>query len=130
MIKTKTIKQVITFKVSPSVVYNALMDSKTHSKFTGGKASISKRVGGKFTAFDEYCSGENLELVDGKRIVQSWTATEWPKGHYSKVTYELKKDGIGTKLLFTQTGVPIEYYKSILQGWKDYYWNPMKEMFN
>jgi activator of HSP90 ATPase len=125
----KTIKQTAKFKVSPKEVYEALMDSKTHSRFTGGKAVISPKVGGKFTAYDGYCWGENLELVEGKKIVQSWTASDWPEGHMSKVTFALAKDGKGTKLTFTQTNVPDEFAKDIAQGWKDYYWVPMKEMF-
>jgi hypothetical protein len=33
-----------------------------------------------------------------------------------------------TQLIFTQSGVPEEFYDDIRQGWKDYYWIPMKEM--
>ena len=68
--KTKSIKQSVTIKASPKEIYDALMDSKKHSKFTGGKANISNKVGGKFTAYDEYCFGTNLELVPNKKIVQ------------------------------------------------------------
>ena len=35
---TKTVKQTVTFKASPHDVYEALMDSKKHAKFTGDKA--------------------------------------------------------------------------------------------
>lgn len=44
--KTKTIKQTIFFKAEPHDVYEALMDSKKHSKFTGDKAVISRKEGG------------------------------------------------------------------------------------
>ena len=50
--KTKTITQTVTFKTSAKAVYDALMDSKKQSKFTGGKANISNTVGGKFTAYN------------------------------------------------------------------------------
>jgi len=33
------------------------------SKFTGDKASISRKVGGKFSVFDGYSEGANLELI-------------------------------------------------------------------
>jgi uncharacterized protein YndB with AHSA1/START domain len=33
-----------------------------------------------------------------------------------------------SRLTFTQTGVPDEHYEDIKQGWKDYYWGPMKQM--
>ncbi len=124
----KTIKQSVTIKASPHDVYEALMDSKKHAKFTGGKASISREVGGKFTAFDGYSEGVNLELVPDKKIVQSWRAEDWPEGHYSKATFALKEVPGGTELTFTQTGVPEEFMNDIAQGWQDYYWAPMKEM--
>ena len=39
--KTKGIRQVVTIKTTPHAVYEALMDSKKHGAFTGGKAVIS-----------------------------------------------------------------------------------------
>ena len=123
-----TIKQTATFKAPPHEVYEALMDSAKHAKFTGGKARISREVGGKFSAFDGYSEGTNLELVPGKKIVQTWRASDWPAGHYSTVTFVLKEIESGTKLTFTQTGVPGEQLDDVARGWKDFYWTPMKRM--
>jgi activator of HSP90 ATPase len=105
-----------------------LMDSRKHSKFTGAKASISRKVGGKFSAYGKYIQGINLELVPARRIVQSWRGSDWPKGHHSKVTFSLKKVENGTRLTIRQSGLPEKYYKDINQGWRDFYWKPMKEM--
>ena len=126
--KTKTIRQTITFKASPHDVYEALMDSRKHSEFTGGKAVISRKIGGKFTAYDGYAEGTNLELVKDKKIVQKWRADDWPEGHYSTVTFELKKVEVGTKLKFKQTGVPEDQYGQIGDGWVEFYWDNMKKM--
>ena len=126
--KTKTIRQTITFKASPHDVYEALMDSRKHSEFTGGKAVISRKIGGKFTAYDGYAEGANLELVKDKKIMQKWRADDWPEGHYSTVTFELKKVEVGTKLKFTQTGVPEDQYGQIGDGWVEFYWDDMKKM--
>jgi activator of HSP90 ATPase len=126
--ETKTIRQSVTIKASPHNVYEALMDSKQHAEFTGGRAAISRKVGGKFTAFDGYARGVNLELVPDKKIVQTWRAEDWPEGHYSKATFTFTKVEGGTKLKFTQTRVPEDQYASISRGWRDYYWAPMKEM--
>ncbi len=124
----KTIRQAITFKASPREVYEALMDSRKHAKFTGGNAAISRKAGGKFSAFDGYCYGTNLELVKDKMIVQSWRASDWPEGLFSKATFALKAISGGTRLTFTQNGVPENQYSSIKQGWIDFYWNPLKKM--
>lgn len=126
---TKTIKQTVTFLADPQTVYNALMDSKIHSKFTGGTAKISGNVGGKFSVYDGYAEGKNLELISGKKIVQSWRASDWPEGHLSTVTFDLKKVGKNTKLTFSHKNVPADQVTSIKKGWLDYYWQPMKEMF-
>jgi len=114
--KTKTIKQTISFKAKPEDVYNALMSSKLHSKFTGSKAVISNKVGGKFSAYNKYIIGTNLELVPGKKIVQSWRSSEWEKGHISKVTFIFSKVKSGTKLSFTHADIPLNDYESIKQG--------------
>ena len=111
--KTVTIRQSTTFKTSPHEVYEALMDSRKHSKFTDAKASISRRIGGKFTAYDGYIEGVNLELVPDEKIVQSWRGSDWPEGHYSKATFALRQVEGGTRLTFTQTGVPENQYESI-----------------
>ncbi|MBM2832567.1 MAG: YndB domain-containing protein, partial [Dehalococcoidia bacterium] len=59
------------------------MDSRKHAKFTGDSATISREIGGKFTAYGDYAEGINLELVPDKKVVQSWRGSDWPEGHYS-----------------------------------------------
>src|SRR5512147_602390 len=124
---SKTIRQTATFKASPHAVYELLMDSRKHASFTGGEASISRKVGGKFSVSDGEIQGENLELTPDQKIVQSWRYSDWESGVYSRVTFALEPVGDKTKLTFTQSGVPDEHYEDIKQGWKDYYWSPMKE---
>jgi activator of HSP90 ATPase len=126
--KTKAVRQSVTIKASPHEVYEALMDSRKHARFTGAKARISRKVGGKFTAYDGYIEGVHLSLVPDRKIVQSWRGSDWPEGHYSRATFSLKKVKNGTHLIFAQSGVPDQYYHDISQGWRDYYWKPMKEM--
>jgi activator of HSP90 ATPase len=124
----KTIRQKVTFKTEPHEVYEALMDSKKHAAFTGGEARISRQVGGKFSIYGGDIEGKNLELVPDQKIMQSWRYSDWEEGHYSTATFALEKVEKGTRLIFTQTDVPDEHYEDIKQGWKDYYWQPLKEM--
>ncbi len=124
--KTRTIKQSVSIAASPHAVYEALMDSKKHSEFTGGKAKTSRRVGGKFEAYDGWIDGWNVALLPDKKIVQKWRGGDWPKGHYSTVTFFLKKTPAGSLLQFTQTDVPEEHFEDISQGWIDNYWDKMK----
>lgn len=126
--KTKNIKQNVTFKSSPHEIYEMLMDSKKHSKFTGDKANISRDVGGKFTAFGGWVEGINVKLVPNKRIVQKWRGRDWPRGHYSTATFEFKEIKGGTRLNFTQIAVPKEHYNKINDGWVEHYWDKMKKL--
>ena len=130
--KTKTIKQKIILSAEPSAVYKALMNAKEHAAFTGAATTVKDKVGAKFAAYDGYIEGKNLKLVKGKKIVQTWKAGEgnWPEGHFSTVIFELKKKGNGTQISFTHSDVPVANAKSINNGWRLYYWNPMKEYFN
>lgn len=125
-----TIKLTVEFKAKPEQVYEALMDSKKHARFTGSKATVSRKVGGSFSVWDGYAEGKNLELRPGRRIVQSWRAADWPEGAFSKVTFAFSKTKKGTKLTFTQTGVPDGFAADIRQGWKDFYWGPMKGLLD
>ena len=127
--RTRTIRQTATIKAAPHEVYETLMDSRKHSELTGDKAVISRTVGGKFTSFDGWAEGTNLELTPDEKIVQTWRGSDWPEGHYSRATFLLAGGGDGaTKLSFVQTGVPEDVYEDVKKGWRDYYWKPLKAM--
>ena len=106
--KTKNISQTISFKATPLEVYRILMDSKKHSEISGSQVTLSKKINGKFEVFDGYCNGYNIELIEGKKIVQAWHFAEdgWPDDHFSICTFEFEKSATGTKLKVKQTGVP------------------------
>ena len=125
----KTIRQQVTFRVKPHEVYEALMDSRQHARFTGEPARISRKVGGAFTAGGGYITGTNIELVPDRRIVQTWHASDWPEGHLSTVIFQLRRVPAGTRLSFTHRNIPDEEAESISQGWKEYYWKPLKSFF-
>jgi activator of HSP90 ATPase len=128
--KTKTIRQSTTFRATPHEVYEMLIDSRKHTRLTGEKAKISRAIGGRFTAYDGYISGVNLALTPDRQIVQSWRGSDWPEGHFSKATFSLAEVRGGTRLTFRQSGVPEDQYEDIKEGWRDYYWKPMREMLN
>ncbi len=126
--RIRTIRQTATFKATPHEVYEALMDSRKHSEFTGDKADISRVVGGKFSVFDGWAQGTNSELVSDHKIIQAWRASDWPEGHYWEATFVLQGVSDTTKLTFIQTNVPEEFFEDIKKGWREYYWKPMKAM--
>ena len=93
MVTSNTIEHTVTFRASPHDVYEALMDSDKHSQFTGAKASISRDVGGAFTAYDGALIGTNFELVADTKIAQTWRTSDegWSPGQYSTTTFHWKR---------------------------------------
>lgn len=122
---TRTLKQSITFKASPHALYEALMDAKQHSAFTGDAATISRKVGGAFSTFGGYATGTNVQLVPDRKIVQTWRANDWPAGTTSTVTFAFTKVRGGTKLTLTHTAIPADFFDDIKTGWIEYYWIPL-----
>lgn len=130
--ETATIHQVIYFKAKPAAVYDLIMDAEKHSAFTSGPVTMSREVNGVFEVFEGYCTGYNIELEKGRKIVQAWHFREdgWPDFHNSICTFLFEDDPIGTRLTFTQTDVPAHKKKSLENGWKEYYWEPMADFLN
>ena len=125
--RTKTIRQTVIFPGAPPwEIYDLLMDSKKHAAFTGERASISPKVWGRISAYGGYIRGRNLELIKGKKIVQEWISSDWPEGHKSTVSFSFSKSKGGTRLTFVHRGVPAKDFSSKSNGWKEFYWKPMK----
>lgn len=126
--KTRTIKQIIILPATPHEIYTMWMDSEKHAQITGSAADIGKEVGGAFSTFDRYSTGQIIELVPDKKIVQTWRASDWPPDHFSTITLDLTAIDGKTRLTFTQKGVPDDQYEEIQQGWYTYYWDRLKEI--
>jgi uncharacterized protein YndB with AHSA1/START domain len=125
--KTKNIEHTVLIRAAPKETYDALMNGKKHSQFTGAAAKIRFKTGAAFSCYDGYITGITLELKPGKHIVQAWRSRDWPEGYYSIVTFVLaKKSGGSTQLRFTQIGVPADDYADKNQGWRTHYWQPLK----
>ena len=126
---TRTIRQTALIRgASPADIYGTLMDSERHGALSGQPTKMSSRVGGKWNVGHDL-EGKNLKLVKDRRIVQTWRANNWAKGVHSTATFALAKAKGGTKITFTQTGVPSEAYTEISSGWRAYYWNPLRKAF-
>ena len=126
----KTIRQKVTVPAKPIEVYEAFVDAKKHSAFTGSKATGGGKVGRKFTAWDGYIYGRFLELEEGKKIVQEWATTEWPEGcPASRFELTFREVKGGTEVSMIHSGIPAEQAKDLREGWKEFYWKPLKEYF-
>ncbi|HUI29978.1 MAG TPA: SRPBCC family protein [Candidatus Acidoferrales bacterium] len=124
------------FKISTTLpatakrIYSAWLSGKEHAAFTGERARVDPKVGGRFTAFGDYIKGTNLELQPNKKIVQAWRTTEFPAdGEDSRLEVTLERVDGGTKLTLTHSNIPDGQADSYKDGWKKFYFKPMKEYF-
>src|SRR3989442_5537037 len=101
---------------------------KKHTRLSGSRTTMSRRVGGAFKVGRDL-EGKNLKLSKDRKIVQAWRANDWPKVHYSRATFALARAKGGTRITFSQSGVPDRHYRSISSGWRGYYWEPLKALF-
>jgi activator of HSP90 ATPase len=118
-----------TIPATPKEVYDAWISSKGHAAMTGSAARVSAKVGGRFSAWDGYISGKNLELEPGRRIVQSWRTTEFAEDDEdSQIDVQLEETPGGTKLRLLHTNIP-PGQSNYHEGWKECYFEPMKKHF-
>lgn len=128
--RTRTIRQTVLLPAPPATVYRALADSKGHSAFTGSKAKIPKRAGGRMSAYDGYISGTVLGLWPGMGLLQTWRTTEWPKDTPdSRLEIRLAPSGKGTRLTMIHSEVPASQAARYTNGWKAFYWSPLRRYF-
>jgi len=130
-VATETI-QVSTFIPAPPMrVYAAWLSSTEHTAMTGGVAVVDPKVGGKFTAWDGYIEGANRELIEGRRVVQSWRTNEFPKdAPDSLLTVNFDPDGKGTRLTLLHSDIPEGQGRGYEGGWVEYYVEPMVKYFD
>ena len=126
---TPVIEQTKSFaKVSPADLYELFMDSAKHSAATGMPAKISRKVGGKWSAFGGMILGKTLALVPNRMIVQAWRSSAWKKADSDSVlVIRFEKTRGGATVYLAHVGVPAHDHTGVTQGWKNYYWEQWKE---
>lgn len=119
----------VILKATPQQVYNAWLDSHEHAVMTGGTAESGNRVGDSFSAWDGYISGKNLDLEEGKRIVQSWRTSDFKETDAeSTIEIILEPSGHGCRLTLNHYDIPANQ-PDYEQGWQEHYFDGMKAYF-
>ena len=115
---TKAIQQSVRFAATPAQLFEMYLDSKRHSGATGGKARLSRKIGGKFTAWNGQLRGHNLLIVPNRMIVQAWRATHWKANEPdSIVVMEFSEAPGGGQVDLVHVNVPPHDHKGVSQGW-------------
>lgn len=126
---SKTIVQKVLFKnTTAKDLYDLYMNPAQHSEVTGSPAKISSREGGKYSAYDGYITGKNLQLIKDRLIVQTWRAEEWSQDDVdSTFIINLVPKGKDVILHAVHANVPDNHAESLKKGWHDHYWVAWKK---
>ncbi|KNA18076.1 hypothetical protein SOVF_074170 [Spinacia oleracea] len=133
----KTIKLSERFRCRAGDLYEIMMDDNRWKGFTQSNAKISREVGGDFSIFDGSVTGTNVELQEGKLILQKWRFGNWPDGVFStvKLIFEEPESGV-TVVKLVQTDVPEEdrygngtVVENTERGWRDLIFQRIRAIF-
>ncbi|WJX11314.1 hypothetical protein P8452_01940 [Trifolium repens] len=133
----KTISLNEKFNCRAKDLFEIMMDENRWKGFTQSNARISKEVGGEISIFDGSVTGANLELEEGKLIVQRWRFGSWPDGMQSmvRIVFEEPESGV-TVVKLTHTDVPEEdrygnatVVENTERGWRDLIFQRIRSVF-
>lgn len=128
--RKESVKISAVIPASAKEIYSAWLSAKGHSAMTGSAAKAIARVGCRFSAWDGYIEGKNLELVSASLIVPAWRTSDFPDdAPDSRLEVSLAEAKGGTRVSLKHTDIPAGQAKGYKQGWIDFYFKPMKEYF-
>jgi len=124
---TKIIRQSVRFAATPAQLFEMYIDSAKRTAATGGKAKLSRKAGGTFTAWNKMLCGRNLMIVPNRMVVQSWRSVNFrPRDRDSILVLEFNKAPGGAQLDLVHVNVPMQDHAGVKNGWPKYYWQPWK----
>lgn len=109
---------------TPEAVWQALVDPKHIEEWGAGPALMNDKVGTEFSLWGGDIHGKNLEVLENDELVQEWYGGKWEKP--SIVRFSLTEEDGKTRVTLTQTDIPESDFESISEGWKEYYFSPLR----
>jgi activator of HSP90 ATPase len=122
-----SLHQEVTLQASRQRIYEAILDSKQFSAFSGLPANIDPKPGGAFTMFGGLIEGRNIELAPSTCIVQAWRPSHWEPCTYSIVRFDLKPQDAATLVVLNHSSFPAGDYDHLYSGWTEHYFDPLKK---
>ncbi len=127
---TESIEVTAVIPATAERIYEAWLDSALHTAMTGGDAEIDASIDGAHMAWGGYISGKTLELEPGRRIVQSWYATDFPEGSEpSRLVVTIEPDGENARVHLAHSDLPAGTSEGYANGWQEHYFTPMMAYF-
>ncbi|HWS01167.1 MAG TPA: SRPBCC domain-containing protein [Prolixibacteraceae bacterium] len=122
----KEFKKRYTLNAAPQDVYNAMTNPLMIEIWTGEPVVMSTEPGSVFEIWDGAITGENMEFVQDKLIVQRWFFGEEED---SIVTIKLHPDRKGTLVELHQTNIPDNAWENMVEGWDLDYFGNLRQLY-
>ncbi len=123
----KNFKSYFIVPAEPKDVYNALTNKKMVEIWTGEEATMEAVPGTEFSLWGGSITGLNKEFEENHKVIQQWYFGEQEEP--SMVSIILHPDKRGTSIELRHTNIPDDAYENIVDGWKEDYFNALKELF-
>lgn len=121
------IKQTYTIDASASKVWQALVDPKLIKQWTGVKAVMSEKEGPTFKLWGGDIWGTNTKVIAEEFLEQDWFGGDWDVASKVKIKLHANQNG-STTVNLIHDSLPKGQENSFADGWKDYYFEPIKEL--
>ena len=125
------IEMTVQLPVKSARVYADWLSSEGHTEMTGGPAKIVSEVGSKHTAWDNYITGEIVELSENRLIMMTWRTTEFADdAENSQLQITFNDNEAGCEVTLNHWKIPEGDGNKYKDGWTEYYFNPMSTYYS
>ena len=116
------------FKAPISQIYQLLSNEEYINLYIEG-STFEPFEGGKYSLFDNWVSGDILELKNNRKIKLTWKPTEWDTNTaHSTVLLEFETHPQGTLIRLTHTNLPSQSEADAhVSGWEEFVFMPLEE---
>jgi len=124
----KNFKKTFKINAEPSDVYSAITNPYTIELWSGYPAQMSTDPGSEFSLWEGDITGRNLEFIQDKKVVQEWYFGD--QAEKSIVIITIASDREYSLVTVEHTNIPDEEFDGIAEGWREYYFDAIKNFFN
>ena len=123
----RTIQLAASLPAAPDRLFDMYLDPTQHAAFTGSPVEISPVSGAPFRAFNNVLSGQILQVVPKRLIVQSWRSPHWGESDLDStlILTFLPEEG-GGRIELVQVNVVDTDFAGVCHGWEKFYWRPWR----
>lgn len=112
-------------------LFEMYLDPTEHAAFTGSPVTIGATNGAEFAAFGGELSGQILQVVVSRLIVQSWRSSQFgEEDPDSTLILTFTPEGEQGRIDLVHLDVPKHDHEGVIEGWGKFYWTPWRELLS